>query len=87
MHNVIEACITYRRDPDRKFFGRRAFYFLNPEGRWVSEADQSIHNEEYTVIMKAARESTPCGHRQLTSPLFIGDILHGFDLYMADSTH
>jgi len=78
-HNVIEACIVYRRDPDRKIYGRRALYFINPEGMWVSERDQSINSERYADIIASAHASEPCITIMEKSRVKPGDLLHEFD--------
>jgi len=83
--DVMEACIVYRRDPDLKAYGRRAFYFFNREGRWVSERDQSIHSEEYADIIKAAHATQPCIY--ITEKAFEhGDPLKEFDPNTDSST-
>ena len=85
-YHVMEACITFRREPDRKFFGGRAFYFINPEGRWVSERDQTINWEPYEAIIEAAHQSRPCALIHQKIALRPGDLLHAFSLTKRDSS-
>jgi hypothetical protein len=53
-YNVLEVSIEYLRDPDRKQFKESAFYFINSEGRWVTENDSSINTDKYKKIKQAA---------------------------------
>lgn len=55
-HNVFAIRVTYRRDSDRRRFVARSFYFVNPDGRWVSENDSSLP-ELYDPIIDAAHAS------------------------------
>ncbi len=58
--NVLEIVISYRRDSeDLKQYASRAFYMLNPNGRIVSEYDNSLPKDVYGPIIKAAHESKP----------------------------
>ena len=52
-HNILEVRIKYARYPDMKQFEERAFYFVNPEGRWVPEGDKTINSQEYYEILEA----------------------------------
>ena len=63
-HNVLAIRATYRRDADRRRFVARTFYFVNPDGQWVSERDSSLP-ELYGPIIDAAHASTPDQPRYL----------------------
>jgi len=52
-HNILKVRIKYVRKHDLKEFEERAFYFVNPEGRWVPEGDKSINSQEYYEIREA----------------------------------
>jgi len=70
-NNVMEIRLIYRREADLRQFVERAFYFVNPEGQWVSENDGSLSKEVYSPIIKAANQTPAVG---LLWPLF--DPLH-----------
>ena len=53
-YNVLELRIDYRRPPDLKSFSESAFYFVNPDGVWVSESSSSLKPETYETIKNAA---------------------------------
>jgi len=73
-NNIIEARISYRKDPDRELFVKRALYFINPEGRWVTEIDNSLEGEEYLKMKEGVLE------RFIDFDYYRGDILHDVDL-------
>jgi hypothetical protein len=52
-NNILEIRISYRRHPDMKKFTESAYYFINPEGKWVSENNGSLIPEIYNPIKKA----------------------------------
>ncbi len=52
-HNILEIRLTYRRPSDLQQFQESAFYFINPEGRWVSENDNSLAPKIYDPIKRA----------------------------------
>lgn len=54
VHNILELRVTYRRPPDFKQFSESAFYFVNPEGLWVSENSTSLRSEQYEALKEAA---------------------------------
>ena len=59
-HKVLEIMISYRRDSgDLKQYASRAFYYLNPNGRIVSESDNSLPKDIYRPIIEAAHKSIP----------------------------
>lgn len=49
---TVEARIEYVRDPDKKKFVERAFYFLNDEGHVVGLYDNSIKDEKFDDLKK-----------------------------------
>jgi len=53
-HNVLELRVTYRRSPDFMIFSESAFYFVNPDGLWVSESSSSLNPEVYEIVKQAA---------------------------------
>jgi hypothetical protein len=54
-HYVLEIRLSYRRNPDLHMFSKRAFYFVGPQGFWVSEHDSStLNTEQYIPIVRAA---------------------------------
>lgn len=72
-HNIIEARILYRRNPDRKLFVKRAFYFISPEGIWVPENSSALKSDIYSKMKQELLETygeIPKTH----------DILHDVDL-------
>jgi hypothetical protein len=63
-HNVLELRVSYRRPADLTLFSESAFYFVNPDGLWVSESSNSLNSETYESIKTAAysmlnRRDTP----------------------------
>lgn len=72
-NNILEALIIYRKEPDRELLAKRAVYFINPEGRWVGESDNSLIDDKYNKMKNAW-----LNHK---GPLFIdhSDILHEAD--------
>jgi len=56
-HNIMEIRLIYRRPADLKLYEASAFYFINPDGDWVSEDSQSIRSEVYRPIKDAAHRS------------------------------
>jgi len=57
-HNAMEIRLKYRRPVDLAIYEASAFYFINPEGRWVTENDNSLTHEVYEPIKSATfRES------------------------------
>lgn len=48
--DVVEAIITYMRNPDRKVFIRRTIYFVDSEGKWWNERYSHVISEEYKKI-------------------------------------
>lgn len=57
-YSVVEILVKYLREADRKLYAERAFYFLNPDNRLVTEYDNSLHKKIYKPIIKAAHRST-----------------------------
>jgi hypothetical protein len=53
-HRILELQLTYRRRIDLQKFTESAFYFRNPVGRWVGEADNSLPDSTYGPIKDAA---------------------------------
>jgi hypothetical protein len=47
----MEIRLKYRRPSDKEQYVESAFYFVNPDGRWVSE--RSLPDEVYGPIKKA----------------------------------
>ena len=56
-HNVMEIRLTYRRESDKHQFSESSFYFVDPEGRWVSEFSSSL-TPYYEPIKQAALEAS-----------------------------
>ncbi|MDP2911015.1 MAG: hypothetical protein Q8N76_01600 [Candidatus Omnitrophota bacterium] len=52
-NNIMEIRITYCRPQDLKKFDESAFYFINPEGLWVSEGESSLKLEKYQKMKSA----------------------------------
>jgi hypothetical protein len=52
-HNVMEIKITYRRPQDLEEYDESAYYFVNPDGLWVSEASSSLNSTLYESIKSA----------------------------------
>lgn len=58
-HNIIEIRLTYRVPPDlNQKFQESTFYFINPEGRWVSENNSSLKPEIYNQMRHAVLEAS-----------------------------
>lgn len=57
-YSVVEILVKYLREADRKLYAERAFYFLNPDNRLVTEYDNSLPREIYGPVIKAAHNST-----------------------------
>jgi len=51
-NQAVELRLTYRREVDLKQYTASAFYFMNEEGRFVSEGDPSVDSEIYEPIRK-----------------------------------
>lgn len=73
-NNIIEARISYRKDPGRELFIKRAFYFINSEGRWVTEIDNSLESEEYLKIKEKILQ------KFIDFDYYRGDVLHDVDI-------
>ncbi len=72
-HNIIEIRLTYRVPPDlNQKFQESAFYFINPEGRWVSENDSSLKPEIYNQMRHAVLEAS----KSLKTVISFHDPLH-----------
>ena len=52
-HNIMEIQITYRRPQDLEEYNESAYYFVNPDGLWVSEKSSSLDSELYESIKSA----------------------------------
>ena len=52
-HNVMEIRLKYRRPVDLSTYEATAFYFVNTEGRWVGENDNSLPPDIYEPIKSA----------------------------------
>jgi hypothetical protein len=48
--NVLEIRLSYRRESDMNKQTKSAYYFINPEGKWVSENDSSLTPKIYDPI-------------------------------------
>jgi hypothetical protein len=76
-HNILEIRLQYRRAQDLEAYDVSAFYFINPDGRWVSEDDSSLRDAIYHALKEAAK-----GYRLTIPKLFLrplyedGDFLH-----------
>ena len=74
-HNIIEIRLIYHISPDlTRKFQKSAFYFINPEGRWVSENDSSLitNTYDYTQMKKAVLEAS----EKVSTELPFGKDLH-----------
>ncbi len=49
-HNIMEIKITYRRPQDLTEYDESSFYFVNPDGLWVSEKSSSLNTDFYKKI-------------------------------------
>jgi hypothetical protein len=52
-HNVLEIRLSYRRSQDLQEYDVSAFYFVNPDVRWVSESDNSLREPLYGALRAA----------------------------------
>lgn len=52
-YRILEIFLTYRRDVDLRKYSESAFYFVNPEGKWVGEQSSSLNPETYNPIKEA----------------------------------
>lgn len=50
----MQIILRYRRFADNRLYEKRAFYFINPEGEWVNEIDQSLSGKYYDSIKSAS---------------------------------
>lgn len=53
-HNILEILITYRRPQDLNEYSESAYYFVNADGLWVPEMENSIRGAEPYESMRAA---------------------------------
>ncbi len=51
--SVLEIRLTYSYGPDMKNAVKNVFYFVNPKGVWVGEADKSLTPKIYNPIKKS----------------------------------
>lgn len=58
-HHIFGLRLFYRRTSDMKLFIEQAFYFLNPDGKWVSEINSSLIDSVYAPIKKATSAFPP----------------------------
>jgi hypothetical protein len=77
-HNIMEIRISYRRPPDMMKYTESAFYFINKEGRWVAENDNSLDKDIYAPIKNAMFENIKQGD-MLIKNMLRTDILHNID--------
>ena len=56
-HCVVELRWSYRREQDGTVYDTREFFFLNPEGRWVSRFDGSLPDSIYGPVKDAVLSS------------------------------
>lgn len=73
--NVIEARISYRKEPDLQLFIKRAFYFIDPAGKWVGENNNNLKDEIYSIMKESLLNKF-----NDTGILFHGDALHDLDI-------
>ena len=52
-NNILEIRISYRRPSDMKKRTDSAYYFVNPDGKWVAENNGSLTPDIYEPIKKA----------------------------------
>jgi hypothetical protein len=53
-YRILEIRLNYRREVGLKEYSESAFYFVSPEGKWVSEASSALNSEIYKPIKEAA---------------------------------
>jgi len=76
-HNVLEIRLQYRRAQDLEAYDVSAFYFVNPDGRWVSESSTSLRDPIYQALKEAAKGYRRTIPRRFLLPLYEdGDFLH-----------
>jgi len=51
---ILEVLVTFVRKADLKEYRNRALYFLNPEGRLVSDQDSTVQGKIYQELRQAA---------------------------------
>jgi len=51
-HNVLEVKVKFANPYGRRFEAK-GYYFINPQGSWVFEADNSIDSQEFYEIKEA----------------------------------
>jgi len=70
---ILEIRLNYRREVDLKKYSERAFYFVNPDGEWVSERDSTLNSDFYKEIKEAVFGSFTVNSDQID----FSDTLHG----------
>jgi hypothetical protein len=75
-HNIMEIRLSYRRPSDMRLFKESAYYFVNPEGRWVPEGDNSLEEESYEAIKRAVFKKS----KRPLEYIGLSDTLHKIDV-------
>ncbi|MCF2949576.1 hypothetical protein L0668_15755 [Paraglaciecola aquimarina] len=68
----MQIILRYRRFADNRLYEKRAFYFVNPEGEWVNEIDQSLSGKYYDSIKSVAIKNV-CTKGYVEGPKLIDD--------------
>jgi len=55
-NNVMEIMVIYRCPQDLEEYSESAYYFVNPDGHWVSETSSSLNGEPYESMKKELLE-------------------------------
>lgn len=79
-HNILEIRIEYRRDQDLEAFNFSAFYYVNSDGRWVSETDSSLREPIYHTLKEAANDHSSSFPQYFLGRYEEGDVLHKNDI-------
>lgn len=74
-YNAMEIRLTYRRPPDMRKFVQSAFYFINPDGRWVEESNASLKPDIYDAVKEAVLRAA----NQPLSSYLSSDRLHSIE--------
>ncbi len=53
-YRILEIRLLYRREVDAREYSESSFYFVSPEGKWVSERSSALDSKVYEPIKKAA---------------------------------
>ncbi len=76
-HNIMELRLEYRRPQDLQIYGVSAIYFVNPDGKWVPETDNSVQTPSYNELREAVLSHRLTMPKRFSLPRAEeGDLLH-----------